>query len=400
MWREAKNFYHFLMALTAAFFYHFPSKDIKVIGVTGTDGKTTTVHMIARILEESGYKTSYISSLHGAIGAKIIKTGFHVTTPSSWQIQRLLRQAVSARHDFFVLEATSHGLDQHRLSFINFEAAVLTNITHEHLDYHKTWEKYALAKLKLFKNAKEKILNIDDGSFKFLSKNIEGDFTTYGLGNNADVNAKNFHLSLKVIGSYNLHNALAAVALAQKIGIPKSKIIKALNNFQSPEGRMQNLDFGQDFKVYIDFAHTPNALEKALHALKKEKTKNRKIISVFGAAGERDKSKRPLMGKIADQNSEVIILTAEDPRGESVEEICREISIGIKAKKLKSTLFVIPRRDEAIEFAINLAGKGDIVSLFGKGHEKVMTYKKDEIPWNEFETAKKAILARRLNVKE
>ena len=398
MWRKAKNCYHYLMALAAAFYYHFPASAIKVIGVTGTDGKTTTVHMIARILEESGYKTSYISSISGAIGAKIIKTESHVTTPSSWQIQRLLRLAVDSRHDFFVLEATSHGLDQHRLSFIKFQAAVLTNITHEHMDYHKTWEKYALAKLELFKNSEEKILNVDDDSFKFLSKKIDGHITTYGLGKNADVNTQDYPLKLQVSGSYNLHNALAAASVTQKLGISKGKIIKALNNFQSPEGRMQSLNFGQDFKVYIDFAHTPNALKNALQSLKKEKTKDKKIIAVFGSAGDRDKSKRPLMGKVAEQNADVIVLTAEDPRSESVDKICEEIKKGIKIKKLNRGLFIIPQRDKAIDFAINLAQKGDIVSLLGKGHERVMTYKKEELAWSELETAKKAIL-RRLSAK-
>lgn len=399
MWQKIKNYYHLIQAFLAAAFYSFPSKEIKVIGVSGTDGKTTTVHMISEILTKNGFKTSYISSLHAAIGSKIIKTGFHVTTPSAWQIQKLLRQAVNTRNDYFVLEATSHGLDQHRLSFINFEVGVITNITHEHLDYHKSWENYAKAKLKLLQASRFRIINFDDKSFQFVTKHLEGNITTYGLTDKSDINPLTFGLKLSVSQKFNLYNALAACAAAQKTGLTKFQIIRAINKFQNVEGRMQAVDLGQNFKVYIDFAHTPNALKEALVALKKEMNSNSKIIAVFGSAGERDKSKRPLMGKAADENSNIIILTAEDPRSESVDLICADIKSGIKNKKLGKTLFIINDRAKAIEFAINSAKENDILAMFGKGHEKSMSLGKIETPWNEYETVKFA-LKRRLSVRK
>lgn len=383
----------------AAAFYSFPSREIKVIGVTGTDGKTTTVHMIYDILVKAGYKASYISSIHAAIGSKTYKTGFHVTTPSAWLIQRLLRQAVDANHEFFVMEATSHGLDQHRLSFIDFEAGVLTNITHEHLDYHKTWENYALAKLKLLKKAKTAIINHDDGSFKFISSALGKKFTSYGLGSDAEINPKNHQLNLIVSGRFNLENALAACAVGQKLGIAKTKVIRTLNNFQGIQGRMQEVKLGQNYKLFIDFAHTPNALKQALSSLRSQSNeKNKKIIAVFGAAGKRDSTKRPLMGEVASELADIIILTAEDPRTESVDSISQDIQKGIKGKTLGKNLFLINGREKAIDFAVRLADENTIIGLFGKGHERSMCFGKVETPWNEFEVARKAI-KRRLRVK-
>lgn len=398
MWQKIKNYYHLIQAFWAAFYYHFPSREIKVIGVTGTDGKTTTVHMIYEILAKNGFKTSYISSVHAAIGSKIHKTGFHVTTPSAWQVQRFLRQAVNAKHAFFVIEATSHGLDQNRLGFIDFEVGVITNITHEHLDYHKTWENYALSKLKLLKKAKHKIVNLDDNSFKFISGHIKNDLITYGLAKNAQINPVNLPIKVKIKETYNLYNALAATAVGLKLGLNLTKIIRAINRFENVEGRMQSVDFTQDFRTFIDFAHTPNAIEKALVALKGLVAKKTRIICVFGAAGERDKAKRPLMGKAADDNSDIIILTAEDPRTESVDQICQEIKKGIKHKKENKNLFIIYDREQAINFAISLAESGDIVVMFGKGHERSMCYGTVETPWNEFEVTNKAI-KRKLNDK-
>lgn len=399
MWQKIKNCYHFAQAFLAAAFYSFPSKEIKVIGVTGTDGKTTTVHMISEILARNGIKVSYISSLHAAIGSKIYKTGFHVTTPSAWQIQKLLRQAINARHSYFVLEATSHGLDQHRLSFINFQIGVITNITHEHLDYHKTWENYARTKLKLLLASRYRIINRDDYSFAFIEKYLKGNFTSYGLTIKSDINPKTFPLKLTVAGEYNLYNALAASAAAQIIGLSKYKIIRAINKFQTIEGRMQKVDLGQKFKVFIDFAHTPNALNVALSSLRQNLPTNSKIITVFGSAGRRDKTKRPLMGRVADEISDIIVLTSEDPRDESVDSICADIKSGVKNKKLGKTLFIVNDRAKAIEFAINLASENDIVVMFGKGHEKSMTVGSIETPWSEIEVVRKAI-KRRLSVKK
>ncbi len=395
MLRKLKNLYHFFQALIAAVIFNFPSKNLVVIGVTGTDGKTTTVHMIYEILKTAGLKVSMISSVYAVIGPRQYDTGFHVTTPNAWHVQKYLRRALDGGSKYFVLETTSHGLDQNRLAFVNFNTAVITNITHEHMDYHKNWQKYASAKAKLFKSVKTSILNGDDQSFNFLKHKVSGKILTYSTKTEEDFNPKNFPLKLKIPGEYNLANALAAAAAAKNLGVTKQKILRALNNFTGVIGRMENIDLGQNFKVFIDFAHTPNGLEQSLKTLRSQLgSDSSKLIAVFGAASQRDKSKRPIMGKVADQNSDVIIITAEDPRKEKTEKIAEEIAKGIKGKKLNEGYFVVPSRAGAIEFAINLARDGDTVGIFGKGHEKSMAHGKKEYPWDEFKVTKDAIKKR------
>lgn len=396
MWQKIKNIYHLLTALFAAVFFNFPSKKLTVIGVTGTDGKTTTVNMIYHILKTAGKKVSMISSVNAQIGDKIYDTGFHVTTPDPWQIQKYLNEAVRSGSNFFVLETTSHGLDQNRLAFVDFEVGVVTNITHEHLDYHKTWEKYAASKAKLLKNSKISVLNIDDKkSFNFLKTRVGGKIVTYGKFSLADINPKRFPLNLQIPGSFNLANALAAAATCSSLLIEKENILKTLSNFQGVIGRLEEIDLGQDFRVFIDFAHTPNGLEQALKTLRSQLTAhNSQLIIVFGAAGERDRSKRLMMGKIAGKLADIIILTAEDPRSEKAEDICEQIKNGIRNKKDGKNLFIIPDRRQAIEKAISIAQPHDVVATFGKGHEKSMTFGSKDYPWDEFAVVKEAIKSR------
>lgn len=400
MWQKIKNYYHFLQAAVSAVFFNFPSNQITVIGVTGTDGKTTTVHMIYDILKAAGLKASMISSIYASIGSKTYDTGLHITTPSSWQIQRLLRRAVDSGHKYFVLETTSHGLDQNRLAFTKIEIGVLTNITHEHLDYHKKWKNYAAAKLKLLKIAKKAVINVDDEkSYDFATKKLKETPVTYSIGKKSDYNLRNFNLKLKIQGVYNLSNALAAAAATATLGISKPKIKKALTAFPGAKGRMDKIDLKQKFDLYIDFAHTPNALQQALFTLKNQldgRTAAR-LIAVFGAASERDILKRPLMGTVADAYADVIFITSEDPRKEDPIKIASEIIKGIKNKKSGRDLFVIADRAQAINYAIEIAKPGDIVALFGKGHEKSMAINGTETPWDEYEVARHAI--RRKNAK-
>ncbi|MBI2327214.1 UDP-N-acetylmuramoyl-L-alanyl-D-glutamate--2,6-diaminopimelate ligase [Candidatus Curtissbacteria bacterium] len=393
MWQKIKNIYHLLTAFVAAAYFNFPSKKLTVIGVTGTDGKTTTVNMIYHILKQAGKKVSMISSVNAQIGDKIYDTGFHVTTPDPWQIQKYLKQAVESDSQYFVLEATSHGLDQNRLAFVDFKIGAITNITHEHLDYHKTWVNYALAKSKLFTKSKISILNKDEKkSFLFLKDKVGGQIISYAKSNEADVSLKKYPLKLQIPGSFNLSNALAATAVCKALKVNRETILDSLSNFKGVIGRLDEVDLGQDFRVIIDFAHTPNGLKNALTTLKAQLESNKsKLIAVFGAAGERDKPKRQLMGKVADQISDIIVLTAEDPRSEKVDEICEQITRGITSKKEGQGYFVIVDRKDAIQFAINLAKKDDVVATFGKSHEKSMTYGKKDYPWNEFAVVKKAI---------
>jgi len=391
MWQKIKNIYHYFQALSAALYFRFPSKKLIVIGITGTDGKTTTVNMLHHVLSLNNKKVSSISSISAKIADKSFDTGFHVTTPSPWQIQKYLRNALNSRSQYFILEATSHGLDQNRLAFIDFEVAAITNISHEHFDYHKSMKNYLASKAKLFKNVKYSVLNADDESYKDLKNKASGEILNYSLQKNVDFNLKEYPINLKIPGEFNLKNALAALAISSALGISKSRTLKAITSYKGIVGRLEDLDFGQNFDVYVDFAHTPVSLKESLQTLK-EKTRGR-LIAVFGSAGKRDESKRPLMGKVASSLADISILTAEDPRDEDVNKICNQIAKGFKSnrKKENEDFFIIPDRKKAIKFAVDLARSNDTVSLFGKGHEKSMNIKGKEFPWNEINVAKWAI---------
>lgn len=392
MWQKFKNCYHLISAFLAAVYFRFPSRKIYVIGVTGTDGKTTTTNMIFHILEKNAKKASMISSVNAQIGNKKYETGFHVTTPNSWQVQKYLRRALNSGSEYFVLESTSHGLDQNRLAFISFNLGVLTNVSHEHLDYHKTWENYAKSKLKLLKKAKNVILNKDDKSYLFIKDKIGTKTVTYSLKTKADFNLKNTNLPLSINGDFNKSNALASLAAAEAVGIGKTNALSGLKSFKGVVGRLEEVRQGQNFRIIIDFAHTPNSIKNVLSYLKSLKSDNSALIVVFGSAGQRDKTKRPKMGYEASQYADLIVLTSEDPRNENAGEICMEIAKGIKNKKIEKDYFIIENRQKAIEFAFKKAKKGDIAAILGKGHEKSMTIGKKEYQWSDFKAAQKAVL--------
>jgi len=393
-------FYHLPKAFLAQVLYGYPTKNLKVIGVTGTDGKTTTTNMIYQVLKDAGKKVSMISSINAVVGGKSYDTGFHVTSPDPFMVQKFARQALDYGDEFLVLEVTSHGLDQFRFWGIKFEVGVITNITHEHLDYHKTFENYSQTKLSLLKNAKHTVFNED---LKRLLRNASNDdnkkMITFGL-NKGDFNQKEVKLNLSVPGEYNIENALAAFASAYVLNIDKKIARKTLENFKGVTGRMdevKNAEQGsrlraKGVKIIIDFAHTPNALEQALKTLRFQ-TKGT-LIAVFGCAGKRDIEKRSLMGKIAGKLADITIITAEDPRGK-LDEINSQITKGLieSGAKENRNFFLINDREQAINFAINkLAKKGDCVGVFGKGHETSMNLDgKKELPWSDFDTVKKAL---------
>ena len=384
MWQSIKNVYHLGIAILANLFYGFPSRKLRVIGVTGTDGKTTTVGLIYRILDSAGLDASMVTSVGAVIGEKNYDVGFHVTTPSSFAIQKFFKKALDAGSKFLVLETTSHALDQYRVFGIDFEVGVLTNVTHEHLDYHKTYQNYLKTKAKLLKMSRKAIVNRDDMSFSLISniKNQKSKMITYGLESNADINPKNFPFKTNLIGEFNKYNILAAISVCKALGIKDEVIRKGIKSFVVPKGR-EDIVYKKDFTVMIDFAHTPNAFEQILRSVH-PMTKGR-LIHVFGSAGARDATKRPLMGKISSKYADLIILTAEDPRSESVEKINEEIESGIMNHELRKTkVLKIPSRKEAIETAIKMAKKGDCVIMTGKSHEKSMNYGRGEIPWDEY----------------
>lgn len=400
MVRELKNLYHFFQALFALFYFRYPAKDLKVIGVTGTDGKTTTVHLISYILKRAKKRSAFISSIGAQIGDREIETGFHVTTPSSFSLQKLLKKIKDSNFDYVVLEATSHGLDQHRLLGCHFLMGVVTNVTHEHLDYHQTFQKYLAAKAKLLQKVKIAVLNRDDESFEYLETKIRRDkeikIITYGIKNKADFTPKTFLFKTSLPGKHNQANCLAAIAVAKALGLEDELIREAIRDFPGVPGRMEKIDEGQNFKVYVDFAHTPNALLQTLETLKKQLAESSQLIAVFGSAGLRDRNKRPMMGEIASQKADLAILTAEDPRTEEVNKIIEEIAKGCqKAGGVEGkTYFKVPDRKEAIRLATEKAKKGDIIVICGKGHEKSMCFGKKEFPWSDQEEVRKALKKR------
>ncbi|MEK7495357.1 MAG: Mur ligase family protein [Patescibacteria group bacterium] len=361
MFQKLKNIYHLFQAILANILYGFPSRRLKVIGVTGTDGKTTTIHLIAHILKTAGKKVSFVSTVYSSIGGIESDIGFHVTTPSPFALQKLLKQSVDNNDEYFVLETTSHAIDQNRIWGIKYEIGVITNITHEHLDYHKTYEEYAKTKLKLLKIAKIGIKNTD--------------------------NIVNIVKQIPNLTKYNQNNYSSAYAVCKELGLSDIIILKALKTFELPKGRL-DLIYNKEFKIIIDFAHTPNGFLQLLPAIRKlYLKKSGRLIHVFGSAGLRDFTKRPLMGEASEKFSDVIILTEEDYRTEDLKLICQQISSGIKNKKYE----IILDRQKAINQAIKIAKKNDVVVLTGKGHEKSLCRGKTEYPWDEYEAVKKAL---------
>src|SRR3989338_11000950 len=294
--QKIKNIYHLFKAILANIWYGFPSRKLKVIGVTGTDGKTTTTHLIAHILKTAGKKVSIISTVYAKVGNQEYDTGLHTTTPDSFLIQKLLKKALDSRDEYFVLETTSHALDQNRVWGIKYEIGVITNITHEHLDYHRTYEEYVKAKLKLLLNSRVAVVNKDDESYKNIKYQIS--------------NIKNTYQKLKIIEkipnltTFNQYNYSAAYTVCKQLGLSDEMILKAMKTFQLPKGRL-DLVYDKDFKVIIDFAHTPNALLQLLPEIRKKYLKQSgRLIHIFGSAGLRDVTKRPLMGEASNKFSE------------------------------------------------------------------------------------------------
>lgn len=396
MIQKIKNLKHFLVALLAVLYYRYPGRHLTVIGVTGTDGKTTTVNLIYHLLNNAGLKTGMISTVGAKIGKKKIKTGFHVTTPSSIKIQRLLRQMVNRGIEYLVLETTSHGLDQHRLWGCNFRIGVITNVSHhEHLDYHRTFKNYLKAKAKLFRGVAEAVLNRDDESYQFLKKRTKARIITYGLKKGADLTPKTFPFKTELPGEYNQANCLAAMAVAKILKLPDEKIRQGLLSFSPVKGRLEAIKAGQNFKVLVDFAHTPRAFEKVIPVVR-QMTPGQ-IIHVFGCTGDRDRSKRPIMGETAAKLSDKIILTHEDTYSEDPAKIINEIEPGVKkgGKIFGKTYWKVSDRKQAIRMAVNMAQKGDTVLLTGVGHQTTLNLGGKEVPWSDQKEAMKAIRERK-----
>ncbi len=407
MKQSVKNIYHLLRALTANTYYKYPAKHLKIIGVTGTDGKTTTTSLIYHILKSSGKKVSMISSVYAKIGVEEHDIGFHVTSPDPFSTQKYLNMSYKAGDEFFVLETTSHALDQNRVWGIRFDVGVITNITHEHLDYHKTYENYVKTKARLLKYSKKMLINLDDQSYPLLRKYVESklpssvsNLYTYGMDSKAS-----FHEDMEVrtgmkLADFNKYNFLAAYGACKLLGLNDEEIISALKTFVFPPGRIDVVT-KLPFTVIIDFAHTPNAIDAILKHVKDVYCKpGSRLIHVFSSAALRDESKRPFMGEASAKYADLVVLTEEDYRTEDPRKINREIAEGLKKHNFKEvnavelgnetkSYSVIVDRAEAIEKAISIAKPGDVVIATGKGHEKSLCRGKIEYPWDE----KKAVLS-------
>ena len=395
--------YHFLQAVTAGVKYNFPGKKMRIIGVTGTNGKTTTCFMIWQMLNSAGYKTGIMTTV--AWGVKKLQPELgHMTTVDAFTLNQRIDNIQKQGAEFLVLEITSHALAEYRTLGIPVEIAVFTNLTHDHLDYHKSFARYRAAKGKLFKKAKFSILNADDPATKEYQK-IAQNYTTYGI-KNGENRAKDLKLSVSgvryscgdinietnVPGEFNVYNSLAAALVGVKLGLSPVAIEKGIKSLDSVEGRMNLVDAGQDFTVIVDYAHAPDALEKVFASVKGHQGK---IISVHGGAGRRDPSTRPIRGGILAKNSDIVIITEDDSRDEDPEKIAEGFIKGATkaGKVLDKNLFKELDREKAIELALKTAKKGDLVLILGKGHEK--TILRADGP-HEFEDIKvvKKLLAR------
>jgi len=391
MLRSLKGLYHLVVAIAANIWFGFPSRNLTVIGITGTDGKTTTTTMVYEILKKAGIKASMITSVHAVVGGKQYDTGFHVTTPTAWWVQRYLREAVDHGDTHMVLEVTSHALSQYRVFGVVFAVSAITNITHEHLDWHGTFEKYVQTKLTLLRQAKIAVINRDEANvylsgMPYIARKR---YITYGIRRDSMVNPKTHLFKLRIPGVFNRYNALAALAVSEALEIKRATAVRALTQFRGVTGRMEVVK-EKPFKVIVDFAHTPNALEKALATVRKMTRK--RIIHVFGSAGLRDQSKRPLMGAAAGQFSDIIVLTEEDYRSENLEDIMDAIATGIPDGK---TVYRYPNRRDALVFALATAKPGDIVIATGKGHEKSLCRGTKEYPWSDAGEIKKILKKKR-----
>jgi len=383
--RKIKNIYHLLKAIFWTYRCGYPAKKLFVIGVTGTDGKTTTCTLIYEILKAAGIKAGLLTTVSAVIGGEEIETGLHTTNPDPSLLQPILKKAVGQGATHMILEVTSHGLDQNRVWGCNFQIGVLTNITHEHLDYHGSFEKYREAKAKLMLTTQYSILNKDDSSYEWFKNRCKGKVIPYG-------GTRLKEISPALAGDYNKHNIAAAEAVCRILGIKQDVVARVIKEFRGVPGRREEVNLGQKFKVYVDFAHTPNALEAVLTQLKKELSKGKKLILVSGATGERDKEKRPMMGEIAARLADIMIITSDDTRSENQDEIAAQIFSGIPKTQLKDDkVFKENDRKKAIEMAIKMAKAGDIILLAGKGHEKTILLGKTEYPWSDAEVVRKLL---------
>ena len=397
------------MSYLARTFYDYPLEKLKLIGVTGTNGKTTTTYLIKSIIDQAGFKTGLIGTINVIIGKERLPATR--TTPESLDLYRYYHKMFQSGVKYVVMEVSSHALDLKRVQGIKFDAAVFTNISQDHLDYHKSISDYLKAKSRLFKQLKKSgtgIINIDDNYAEDIITATNGDYLTYGLDKGADIKASNIDLNargvsfsvndnkindinLNLTGRFNVYNSLAAIGATKALNFDEDDIKNGLENIKGVPGRFELIDKGQDFAVVVDYAHTPDGMENVLQTVL-EFVKG-DIIVVFGCGGDRDQGKRPQMGQIAVKYGDECILTSDNPRSEDPLYILDQIEAGIKKTDFDTPYQVIPDRKQAIYSGVKKAQSEDMVIIFGKGHETYQVFKDKTIHFDDREIARKALSA-------
>lgn len=399
LYKPLLPFYHWLRAVVANIRYGFPARKLEIIGVTGTNGKTTTVNMIGSVLEAAGHKVGILSSAVVQIGKDWRDSELTLTTEDVNILQKHLKQMVDGGVTHVVLEVSSHSIAQSRIWAIPFKGAVFTNLTQDHLDYHGSMDKYAATKLKLFKRAREfVVINGDDSWFDFFNIRKPEITTVYGTTDKADIRVRgakitnhgsmsalstpdgDMEIGLNLTGKFNVYNAMAAVAVAQRMKIPQTKIQQGLASLQMVPGRMESINEGQKFGVMIDHAHTADALQNLLENLRH--TTKKELIVIVGADGERDPSKRVPIGRTVSKYADRIYVTDQEPYGDEPDPIRREILRGIQISGF-TEFEEIPDRRKAINSALRRAQKGDMVVVTGMGNQKYRGMKEGKVKWDD-----------------
>jgi UDP-N-acetylmuramoyl-L-alanyl-D-glutamate--2,6-diaminopimelate ligase len=392
----------------------FPARGLKVIGITGTNGKTTTSFLVHRMLHEAGYKVGLMSTVGYGVGMDIKPQIHHMTNVSVPEMMQRLKWMKKQDIDWLVLETTSHALAQHRVWSVPYSVVAMTNVTHEHLAYHRTFERYRDAKRMMFKMANRNrkglrtgIINAEDPSAELFAKDIKNP-VLYGVGK-GDIKAEKvklspkgvsyqavtgdetYHIHCQIPGSFNVSNSLAAIGVGRALGLSKQQIEEGIAALEGVEGRMTTIDAGQDFTAIVDYAHAPDSFEKLFKDFKP--VVKGKLIVMFGSLGQGDKDKRQLQGELAGKYADEVIICEEDDRQEDGMAILEDIARGVEAagKVRGKDLFLVHDRPEAMDFTVRRAKKGDTVLFLGKGHEKTIEHADGEHPWDEIGTARKAL---------
>ncbi len=395
---------HAAYALMSAAFFGNPSKDLKLIGVTGTNGKTSITYMLKAILEAAGYKTGVIGTIQNLIGDRIVESAN--TTPDAYNLNRLFALMRDEGCDYVIMEVSSHALDQKRVYGLDFEVAAFTNLTQDHLDYHKTMENYLEAKKKLFSMCKTAVINLDDRYAPAIAEGLSCNILTYSEKSNESTYSAKYinlrpegieyelvgynlikHMKIRTGGKFSVYNSMCAAVCAMELGLDISLIASALERLDGVKGRAEIVPTGRDFTVIIDYAHTPDGLSNILSTFKE--IKQGRLVCLFGCGGDRDSTKRPIMGAVAAKLADFVIVTSDNPRTEDPSKIISDITSGMKDSKTPYT--VIENRIEAIKYAVANAKTNDIIILAGKGHEDYQILCTGKIHLDEREVVAEAL---------